>query len=102
MKQGLGGYLDYGWDRAGVLGIPQMYAGNLYDSDPATTFGPFANQIQDLLTVPFGQMQAEVPLTDMKLGWRDHRVFEEALAAAPFGSVLRRAGKNIDDWIEED
>ena len=102
MKQGLGGYLDYGWDRAGVLGIPQMYAGNLYDSDPAAAFGPFANQIQDLLTVPFGQMQAEVPLTDMKLGWRDHRVFEEALAAAPFGSVLRRAGKNIDNWIEEE
>lgn len=101
MKQGLSGYLDYGWDRAGVLGIPQMYGNNLFDSDPAAAFGPFANQIQDLLTVPFGQLQVEVPLTDMKLGWRDHRVFEEAMAAAPFGSVLRRGGKSIDDWIEE-
>ena len=99
MKGGLPGYLSYGWERAGILGIPQMYGQNLYDSDPAAAFGPTANQIQDLLTVPFGELQFDVPLTDMKIGWRDHRTFEEIAAAAPFGSVLRRGGKNIDDWI---
>ena len=99
MQGGLDGYLQYGWDRAGVLGIPQMYGANLFDSDPAAAFGPTANQLQDLITVPFGELQVDVPMTDMKLGWRDHRVFEEAFAAAPFGSVLRRAGKNIDNWV---
>ncbi len=92
LKNGLVGYLGYGWDRAGVLGIPQMYASNLFD--PAQNFGPSAGQLQDLITVPFGEFQVG------PAGWRDHRVFEEMLGAAPFGTVLKRIGKNVDDIIE--
>jgi hypothetical protein len=92
LKNGLVGYLGYGWDRAGVLGVPQMYASNLFD--PAQNFGPSAGQLQDLITVPFGEFQVG------PAGWRDHRVFEEMLGAAPFGTVLKRIGKNVDDIIE--
>lgn len=93
MKGGLDGYLEYGWDRAGVLGIPQMYAQNLFDSDPVAAFGPTANQVQDLLTVQLGELKVG------PVGWRDHRTFEEMMGAAPFGSVLRRYGADVDDWI---
>lgn len=92
LKNGLVGYLGYGWDRAGVLGIPQMYASNLFD--PAQNFGPSAGQLQDLVTIPFGEFKVG------PAGWNDHRVFEEMLGAAPFGTVLKRIGKNVDDIIE--
>ena len=76
MKGGLDGYLEYGYSKSGVLGVPQMYAQNLYDLDPATNFGPTIDQIQNVLSIP---------LLD------NRTVMGEILGALPGGNVLRRA-----------
>lgn len=95
MKGGLDGYLQYGFGRAGVLGVPQMMLGNLVDVseipglnfgkagaafDPATLAGPTVDQLQNILSVPFGEFMA----------MRDHTVIGEGLGALPGGSMLRR------------
>lgn len=78
MQGGLDDYLSYGFTRAGVLGVPQMYAQNLYDLDPAATFGPAVDQLQNLLSVP---------LLD------NRTAMGEALGALPAGNLLRRLDK---------
>jgi hypothetical protein len=80
MKGGLDGYLSYGWSRAGVLGVPQMYAGALYDADPAALFGPTTDQLQNILSIPLGQIGL----------MRDHTMLGEGLGALPGGNLLKR------------
>jgi hypothetical protein len=89
MKGGLDGYLSYGWDRAGVLGVPQMYASSLFSPtkvftqpskmfdnfDPADLFGPTTGQLENALVTPF---------------FEDHTVLGEGLGALPGGNVLKR------------
>jgi len=75
MKGGLDGYLQYGWDRAGVLGVPQMYANSLFDLDPAAVFGPTVDQVQNALSIP---------LMD------NHSAIGESLGALPGGNLLKR------------
>jgi len=77
MQGGLDGYLQYGWDRAGLLGVPQMYGDSLIN-DPANLFGPTVDQIQNVLSIPL----------------LDHRtLLGESLGALPGGNLLRRAGQ---------
>jgi hypothetical protein len=79
VKEGITGWLEYGWMTAGILGVPQMYAAHLIpgeDFDPAFVMGPAVDQVQNLLSVPLLESQT--------LG-------ENALAALPFGHVLKRA-----------
>ncbi|MBK8467686.1 MAG: hypothetical protein IPL32_17870 [Chloracidobacterium sp.] len=74
MKSGLGGYMSYGFDRANLLGVPQMLAGNI--KDPANFFGPTADEVQGFLSVPFFQ---------------DKTLVGETAGALPFGNIARRA-----------
>ncbi len=76
MKGGLDGYLSYGFSKAGVLGVPQMYAQNLYDLDPAATFGPTIDQIQNVMSIPLFEQRT---------------LLGEGLGALPGGNLLRRA-----------
>lgn len=90
MKNGLDSYLEYGWDRAGLLGVPQMYADVLpgpkdiwngeivKNFDPAALAGPSVDQLQDFLSIPLF----------------DHKtLLEEGLQALPGGNVLQRLAK---------
>ena len=91
MKGGLDGYLSYGWSRAGVLGIPQMYGENLYDLDPARAFGPTVGQIQDFLTMPLGETRVNLsPFDGDTQLTADRSLFGESLGALPAGNVLKR------------
>lgn len=76
MKGGLDGYLSYGFSKAGVLGVPQMYAQNLYDLDPAATFGPTIDQLQNVMSIPL---------------FENRTLLGEGLGALPGGNLLRRA-----------
>ncbi len=76
MKGGLDGYLSYGFSKAGVLGVPQMYAQNLYDLDPAATFGPTIDQLQNVMSIPL---------------FENHTLLGEGLGALPGGNLLKRA-----------
>lgn len=76
MKGGLDGYLSYGFSKAGVLGVPQMYAQNLYDLDPAATFGPSVDQLQNIMSIPL---------------FENRTLLGEGLGALPGGNLLRRA-----------
>ena len=92
MKGGMDSYLSYGFSRAGVLGVPQMYVDNLFNVtqiidhptkaldnfDPAGLFGPTTDQLQDMLSVPFME---------------DHSLLGEGLGSLPGGNVLRRIGR---------
>lgn len=92
MKGGLGSYLEYGFARAGVLGVPQMYTENLFSPskllthptqtfdnfDPAAVFGPSTDQLQNLLSVPIMEK---------------HTVLGEGLGALPGGNLLKRLEK---------
>ena len=95
MKGGLDGYLNYGFSRAGVLGVPQMFLGSVIDVsevpglnlgkagsafDPAALAGPTVDQVQNILSVPFGEFMA----------MRDHTIIGEGLGALPGGNVLKR------------
>ena len=76
MKGGLDGYLSYGFSKAGVLGVPQMYAQNLYDLDPAATFGPTIDQLQNVMSIPL---------------FENRTLLGEGLGALPGGNLLKRA-----------
>lgn len=95
MKGGLDGYLNYGFSRAGVLGVPQMMLGSLVDAsqlpggnfgkagssfDPAGLAGPTVDQVQNILSIPFGEFMA----------MKDHTVIGEGLGALPGGNMLKR------------
>lgn len=75
MKGGLGSYLSYGWQRAGVLGVPQMYAENLWNFDPAAIFGPTMDEVQNMAMVPFS---------------KSHTFVNEVLSDLPMGNLARR------------
>ena len=59
MKGGLDSYLAYGFERAGLFGVPQLYMENVYgthgfgDFDLAKQFGPSVDQAQDFISAPF-------------------------------------------------
>lgn len=74
MKGGLGSYLQYGFDRSGLGGIPMSLYGNL--KDPASWFGPTVDQLQGIVSIPFLE---------------NHTVGQEALGSLPLGNILRRA-----------
>lgn len=93
MQKGLGGWLGYGWDRAGLLGVPQMYAQNLFDADPAAAFGPTVDQLQNILSIPFPEIKVDLPGFDPMTLHRDHTLLGEGFGSLPFGSVLRRIEK---------
>lgn len=76
MQGGLDDYLSYGFTKAGVLGVPQMYAQNLYDLDPAATFGPSIDQLQNVMSIPIFEKRT---------------LLGEGLGALPGGNLLRRA-----------
>lgn len=76
MQGGLDDYLSYGFTKAGVLGVPQMYAQNLYDLDPAATFGPSIDQLQNVMSIPI---------------FENRTLLGEGLGALPGGNLLRRA-----------
>lgn len=76
MQGGLDDYLSYGFTKAGVLGVPQMYAQNLYDLDPAATFGPSIDQLQNIMSIPL---------------FENRTLLGEGLGALPGGNLLRRA-----------
>lgn len=80
MKSGLDGYLSYGFDRANLLGVPQMYAGALNPLgkgfDPANLFGPTVDEIQGFASIPFLQ---------------DKSLLGETAGALPLGNFARRA-----------
>lgn len=76
MQGGLDDYLSYGFTKAGVLGVPQMYAQNLYDLDPAATFGPSIDQLQNVMSIPL---------------FENRTLLGEGLGALPGGNLLRRA-----------
>lgn len=95
MKGGLDGYLSYGFARAGVLGVPQMLLGSVLDAsqlpggnfgkagsafDPASLAGPTADQVQNILSIPFGEFMA----------MRDHTIIGEGLGALPGGNLVKR------------
>ncbi|MDR2188667.1 MAG: DUF4326 domain-containing protein [Azonexus sp.] len=91
MKQGLNGYLDYGWRTAGVLGIPQMYGHEIVNLDPARLFGPTVDQIQDILSIPLPKTSLNLsPFKGETTLTYDHTLLGEALGALPAGNVLRR------------
>lgn len=73
MQGGLDDYLSYGFARAGLLGVPQMYSESLFD--PAALFGPSVDQAQNILSVPF--MEA-------------HSTVGEGLGSLPGGNLLKR------------
>jgi hypothetical protein len=92
MKGGLGSYLEYGFARAGVLGVPQMYSANLFtpsklltapsktfdNFDPVALVGTTPGQLEDILVTPF---------------FDSHTVIDEALGSLPGGNVLRRLAR---------
>lgn len=95
MKGGLDGYLSYGFGRAGVLGVPQMMLGSVLDAsqlpggnfgkagsafDPASLAGPTVDQVQNILSIPFGEFMA----------MRDHTIIGEGLGALPGGNLVKR------------
>jgi hypothetical protein len=95
MKGGLDGYLSYGFGRAGILGIPQVMLGSVLDVsqlpggnfakagsafDPASLAGPTADQVQNILSIPFGEFMA----------MRDHTIIGEGLGALPGGNLVKR------------
>lgn len=95
MKGGLDGYLSYGFARAGVLGVPQMLLGSVLDAsqlpggnfakagssfDPAALAGPTVDQVQNILSIPFGEF----------LAMKDHTVIGEGLGALPGGNLVKR------------
>lgn len=93
MQKGLGGWLGYGWDRAGLLGVPQMYAQNLFDADPAAVFGPSVDQIQNILSIPVPEIKVDLPGFDPMTLHKDHTLLGEGFGSLPFGNVLRRLEK---------
>ncbi len=95
MQGGLDDYLSYGYARAGILGVPQMVMGSLVDLselpggnlgkagsafDPAGLAGPTVDQLQNILSIPFGEFMA----------MRDHTMIGEGLGALPGGNLVKR------------
>ena len=80
----LAGYI---FQRAGVLGVPQMYLEDVFSGDFARMLGPTADQIQGWASIPFAGMQ--FPL----FGWtvsHNHQVGKELVNASPFASLVKR------------
>jgi hypothetical protein len=69
VKKGLPGYLEYGWMRSTLLGVPQDFYQN-----PTGVAGPTVWQMTDVLSIPFG----------------DKGLWSESVAALPGGGTLRR------------
>ncbi len=95
MQGGLDDYLSYGYARAGILGVPQMMLGSIVDLselpggnlgkagsafDPAGLAGPTVDQLQNILSIPFGEFMA----------MRDHTMIGEGLGALPGGNLVKR------------
>ena len=93
MKRGMAGYLEYGFQQAGILGVPQMVLGDLLEGDVARLLGPVFDQAQNMATVPFGEAEI-ASLGPLELGWRDHTLGKEIASAAPGGAILRRMMPN--------
>ena len=77
----------YIFQRAGVLGVPQMYLEDVFSGDFARMLGPTADQIQGWASIPFAGMQ--FPL----FGWtvsHNHQVSKELVNASPFASLVKR------------
>ena len=94
MKSGMAGAMSYGVQRAGVLGVPQMYLGDALEGDLARVLGPFWDEMQNIATIPLGETETKLPL-GAKIGWKDHTLGHEFANALPFGNLAVRVA---DAW----
>lgn len=79
MKMGMDGFLQHGWQRAGLLGVPQYLVGGL--RDPASLLGPTVDELQNFGSIPFMET---------------HSLLGEVLGALPGGNLLRRLANVLE------
>ena len=73
--------VPYIFQRAGALGVPQMYLEDFLSGDWARMFGPTTDQIQNALSIPFAGM------------WnisQNHTPYKEMISATPMASLIKR------------
>jgi hypothetical protein len=93
MQGGLDDYLSYGYARAGLGGIPQMYLGDVLDGDPFGVLGPFMDQLRDAALSPLPETRVNLsPFEGDSALIKDRTVIGEALGATPVAGIyLKRA-----------
>lgn len=73
--------VPYIFQRSGALGVPQMYLEDFLSGDWARMFGPTADQIQNVMSIPFAGM------------WnisQNHTPYKEFISATPMASLVKR------------
>lgn len=73
--------VPYIFQRSGALGVPQMYLEDFLSGDWARMFGPTADQIQNVMSIPFAGM------------WnisQNHTPYKELISATPMASLVKR------------